>query len=81
MRIKGEEHIDMVRPCAMRGISVPTRSDKMVVSGATRTPGRSTRSWIEAAKKDMIVVNLTEELILNRELNEEKGFLNRAKQI
>ena len=73
----------MVRPCAISGINVPVRSDKMVVNSATRTPCRPKRTWTEAAKRDTIVVNLIE---LQRrrsliELNEEKGFHNRAKEI
>ena len=42
------------------------KSDKMIVNGAVMTRRRPKQTWMEAIKNDKIVVDLIEEMALNR---------------
>ena len=48
------------------------RSDRTVITGSTKTKVWPKITWMEVIKKDMIVVNLTNET----ELNARKEFLS-----
>ena len=54
-------------------IFIVSRRDMIVVDGANRPKGGIKGTWMEAVKRDMVVVNLSEEMALNK-LNGRKGF-------
>jgi len=54
-------------------MSAPIRKrDGIIVNGALWTRRRPKRTWMEVAKVDMIVVNLTENMTLNNLMEEKK---------
>lgn len=42
------------------------KGDRIIVNGAVRTRDRPKRTWVEAIKKDLKILNSVEEMALNR---------------
>ena len=55
----------MLWSCPVRPINRYVRTDLIHVKGSQRNKGRPIKTWVEVIRKDMIVLNLTEDTAVN----------------
>jgi len=51
------------------------KNDRIEINGTMRTRGRAKQTWIKTCKKNMLVVDLTKEMTVNR-AEWKKGYMS-----